>query len=112
MSKRNRYKNSRSPPITLVYAAAAAAAAAALQVGVLGWTTASTAATAPSVGNLQFLPEAAAVQKCLAELKAQHRDLHYIIGLSHGGALTESMVYCCCLVFVTSLLPFCAKVPG
>lgn len=62
------------------------------KVGVLGWTTASTAATAPSVGNLQFLPEAAAVQKCLAELKAQHRDLHYIIGLSHGGYESDQAI--------------------
>ncbi|KAF6254137.1 Metallo-dependent phosphatase-like protein [Scenedesmus sp. NREL 46B-D3] len=55
------------------------------KVGVLGWSTASTAATAPSVGKLKFLPETAAVQRCLADLRAQHRNLHYIIGLSHAG---------------------------
>jgi hypothetical protein len=55
------------------------------QVAVLGWSTASTAATAPSVGKLKFLPETAAVQRCLAELRAQHRDLDYVIGLSHAG---------------------------
>jgi 2',3'-cyclic-nucleotide 2'-phosphodiesterase (5'-nucleotidase family) len=54
---------------------------------VLGWSTASTAATAPSVGKLKFLPETAAVQRCLAELRAQHRDLNYIIGLSHAGTV-------------------------
>uniref|UniRef100_A0A383W8U0 5'-Nucleotidase C-terminal domain-containing protein n=1 Tax=Tetradesmus obliquus TaxID=3088 RepID=A0A383W8U0_TETOB len=55
------------------------------KVGVLGWSTASTAATAPSVGKLKFLAEAAAVKSCLAELKAKHRHLDYIIGLSHAG---------------------------
>jgi hypothetical protein len=66
---------------------------ATLQVGVLGWSTASTAATAPSVGKLKFLPETAAVQRCLAELKARHKDLNYIIGLSHAGTANQNVCY-------------------
>lgn len=60
-------------------------AALLVQVGVLSWLTPDTAATAPSIGKVKMLPVIPSVKQCLAELKAQHKDLEYVIGLSHTG---------------------------
>jgi hypothetical protein len=67
------------------------AAAAAAQIGVLGWLTPDTAVTSLSIGKTKFLPITASVTACLKELKKQHPDVNYIIGLSHGG----EMIYNC-----------------
>lgn len=56
-----------------------------LQVGVMGWSTSSTAVTAASVGKVKFKQELPAVKACLKQLQQQHDDLDYIIGLSHAG---------------------------
>eukprot|EP00878_Enallax_costatus_P025591 GHUV01027395.1.p1 GENE.GHUV01027395.1~~GHUV01027395.1.p1 ORF type:complete len:465 (+),score=71.79 GHUV01027395.1:551-1945(+) len=55
------------------------------KVGVIGWSTQTTAATAPSVGKVKFSAEVPAVKSCLQDMLQQHKDLDYIIGLSHAG---------------------------
>lgn len=51
----------------------------------MGWITPTTGVTARDVGGVRFLPIVPSVTACLAELKQQHPDLDFVIGLSHSG---------------------------
>ncbi|KAI8462276.1 MAG: 5'-nucleotidase [Monoraphidium minutum] len=70
------------------------------KVATLGWLTPDTAFTAANVGKVggvdvfslrqtqsevRVNPVVPAVKKCVADLKAEHPDVHMIIGLSHTG---------------------------
>jgi hypothetical protein len=55
------------------------------KVAALGWLTPDTGFLMPNAANITFTPVEESVRRCIADLKREHPDVAYIIGMSHNG---------------------------
>ena len=56
------------------------------KIAILGWLTPDTPVIQLNTGKVKFAPVAPAVARCLEDLRREHPDVDYVIGLSHTGA--------------------------